>query len=234
VYLGEYFDLESAGSESFRKLNLPFRPAKSLKDLDERRLDWLRVMAHGGSAIAIPAAIQYCSKSNLTVPQWLVQAAAGQYPELLRTDVPKKRGRSVSLVDRYRQDMRDYARWDEVKTVRSKQSEIREEVDFLRANPKNASPSRLEDREKMLRWVGRSLKRAFECASMILAESSAFGGPDAIKSSYLKVEMVNRIQSQPLRYHILDADFLASIGIAPVNIRQVRVRKVVPLYDLTL
>ena len=211
-----------------------FRPAKSLKNLHERRLDWLRVMVHGGSAIAIPAAVQYCAKSSLTVPEWLVQAAAVHYPELLRSGVPKKRGRSVSLVDRYRQDMKDYARWDEVKTVRRNQIEMREEVDFLRANPKMASPSRLEDREKMLKWVGRSLNRAFECASMLLADDSAFGGPDAIKSSYLTVEKVNRTQSQPLRYHMFDADFLASIGITPVALRQGRARKVVPLYDLTL
>ena len=69
-------------------------------------------------------------------------------------DILKKRGRSVNLVDRYRQDMVDYARWDEVKTVREKQIEIREEVDFLRANPKKAPPHWLEDREKMLKWVG--------------------------------------------------------------------------------
>jgi fermentation-respiration switch protein FrsA (DUF1100 family) len=69
---------------------------------------------------------------------------------------------------------------------------------------------------------------------MLLADGSAFGGPDAIKSSYLTVEKVNRAQSQPLRYHMLEADFLASIGITPVALRQGRARKVVPLYDLTL
>jgi hypothetical protein len=215
-------------------MNMLFQPAEPLKDLHERRLDWLRVMVHGGSAIAIPAAVQYCSKNDVAIPPWLRQAAAVQYTELLRRDVPKKLGRSASLVDRYRQDMRDYARWDEVKTVREKQIEIREEVDFLRVNPKKAPTGWLVDREKMLKWVGRSLKRAFECASMLLADSSAFGGPDAVKSSYLTVEKANRTQSQPLRYHMLDEDFLLSIGIAPMSNRQGRARKVVPLYDLTL
>ena len=130
--------------------------------------------------------------------------------------------------------MTDYARWAEVKSVRRKQVEIKQEVDFLRANPKKASPGWLEDREKMLRWVGRSLKRAFECASMLLADDTAFGGTDAIKSSYLTVEGVNRTQSQPLRYHMLDEDFLASIGVAPIYRPRRQVRKVVPLYDLTL
>lgn len=210
------------------------QPADSLQDPHERRLDWLRVMIHGGSAIAIPAAIQYCSRSGLSVPQWLVQAVAAQYPELLRSNMPKKRGRSVNLVDRHRQDMVDYARWDEVKTVREKQTEIREEVDFLRANPNKASPGWLQDREKMLKWVGKSLRQAFECASMLLADTSAFGGPDAMKSSYLTVEKVNRTQSHPLRYHMLDADFLMSIGIEPIAFRRGQARKVAALYDLTL
>jgi hypothetical protein len=211
-----------------------FQPAESLIDLHERRMDWLKIMFDGGNAIAIPAAIQYCSMNDMAVPRWLIQATAAQYPHLLRTDAPKKRGRSVSWVDRHRQDMRDYARWDEVKCVREKQVEIREEVEFLRVNPTKASPGRAEDREKMLVWVGRSLKRAFDCASMLLAESDAFGGPDAIKASYLTVEKVNRTQSQPLRYHMLDERFLMSVGISPISHRKGRARKVVPLYDLTL
>jgi hypothetical protein len=211
---------------------MDFRTAESLEEFHRRSLEWLEAMFRGGSAIAIPAAIQYCAKHRLIAPAWLVTATAVHYAELLRSDVPKKRGRSVSLVDRHRQDMTDYARWDEVKTVREKQIDILDEVNFLRAN--KAPPGRLEDREKMLCWVGRSLKRAYECASMLLAETSAFGGPDAVKSSYLAVEKANRTQAQPLRYHMLDADFLASVGIEPISHRRLQVRKVVPLYDLTL
>jgi hypothetical protein len=213
---------------------MDFRTAESLEDFHRRRMEWLEGMLRGGNAIAIPAAVQYCSKHGLTVPPWLVTATAVHYAELLRRDVPKKRGRSVSLVDRYRQDMTDYARWDEVKTVREKQIEILDEVNFLRANLNKAPSGRLEDREKMLKWVGRSLKQAYECASMRLAETSAFGGPDAIKSSYLAVEKANRTKAEPLRYHMLDEDFLASVGIEPISHRRFQVRKVVPLYDLTL
>jgi hypothetical protein len=214
--------------------DVEFRAAESLQDVHARRLEWFEAMLRGGNAIAIPAAVEYCSKHHLDAPRWLVAATAIHYAELLRRDTPKKRGRSMSLVDRYRQDMTDYARWDEVKTVRENQIKIRDEVDVLRANPKRAPAGRLEDREKMLQWVGKSLRRAFECASMLLADTSAFGGPDAIKASYLMVEKVNRTQSQPLRYHMLDADFLVSIGIAPVASQQGPARKVVALYDLTL
>jgi hypothetical protein len=211
-----------------------FRTADSLEDFHARRLEWFETMLRGGSAIAIPATLQYCSKNALLVPSWLVGPAALYCAELLQRDIPKKQGRSTNLVDRYRQDMTDYARWAEVKSVREKQIEMKQEVNYLRDNPKKASPGRLEDREKMLKWVGRSLRRAYECASMLLAESSAFGGPDAMQSSYLTVEKINRCQSQPLRYHMLDEDFLASIGIAPASCPRRRVRKVVALYDLTL
>ena len=213
---------------------MDFRTAESLEDFHLRRMEWFEGMRRGGNAIAIPAAVQYCSKHDLAFPPWLVKATAAHYAELLRRDVPKKRGRSVSLVDRYRQDMTDYARWEEVKTVREQQIEILDEVNFLRANLSKAPSGRLEDREKMLKWAGRSLKRAYECASMLLAETSAFGGPDAIKSSYLAVEKANRTQAQSLRYHMLDEDFLVSIGIEPISHRRPQVRKVVPLYDLTL
>ena len=213
---------------------MEFRTVDSLEDFHARRLEWLETMFRGSNAIAIPATLQYCSKNDLLVPAWLVRPAASYCAELLRRGAKKKQGRSTNLVDRYRQDMIDHTRWAEVKDVREQQIGIKQEVSFLRANPKKASPGRLEDREKMLKWVGRSLKRAYECASMLLAESSAFGGPDAMQSSYLTVEKINRSQSQPLRYHMLDEDFLASIGIAPASCPRRRVRKVVALYDLTL
>ena len=57
------------------------QPAESLRDLHERRLDSLKVMVQGGSAIAIAAATHYCSRNDMTVPRWLVQADAAQYPD---------------------------------------------------------------------------------------------------------------------------------------------------------
>jgi hypothetical protein len=191
------------------------RTADGLEDFHQRSLDWLQTMFRGGNAIAIPAALQYCSKHGLAAPAWLTAAAATSFAESLRGGVASKQGRSSSTVDRYRQDMTDFTRWEEVKTVREKQVELLEEVRFLRANPKRAEAWWLEDREKMLIFAGRSLKDAFECAAVRLAKTSAFGGADAIRTSYFAVEKVNRTQSQPLRYHLLDPTFLASIGISP-------------------
>jgi hypothetical protein len=215
------------------EMEMEYRAAESLEDFHQRGLDWLEVMFCGGSAIAIPAGVQYCAKHDLDVPRWLAKATATHYAELLRGDVPQKRGRSGNLIDRYRQDMNDYMRWDEVTTVRKMQIEVREELNFLNANPGKAPAGRIQDREKMHRWVGRSLERAFECASMLLAETPGFGGPDAMRLSYWKVEKAGRIQGQALRYHMLDSDFLLSIGISQISHRTSRIRKVAPLYDLT-
>ena len=54
----------------------------SLEDLHARRLEWLETMLQGGSAIAIPAALQYCSKYDLLAPAWLVKPAAAYCAEL--------------------------------------------------------------------------------------------------------------------------------------------------------
>jgi hypothetical protein len=213
---------------------MEYRAAESLEDFHQRDLDWLEVMFCGGSAIAIPAGVQYCSKHDLHFPRWLAKATASHYAELLRCNVPGKIGRSANLIDRHRQDMNEYTRWDEVTTVREMQIEVRDELNLLKVNPRRAPAGRIRDREKMHGWVGRSLDRAFECASMLLAETPAFGGPDAIRLSYLKVEKANRDPGQALRYHMLADDFLRSVGIDQMPPRTHRVRKVAAFYDLTL
>ena len=213
---------------------MEYRAAESLDDFHQRELEWLEVMFCGGSAIAIPAGVRYCAKHDLHLPRWLVKATATHYSELLRGDAPQRRGRSANLIDRHRQDMNDYMRWDEVTTVREMQIEIRVELNFLRANPRKTPAGRLQDREKMQKRVGRSFERAFECASMLLADTSACGGPDAMRLSYRKVKKANRDQGQALRYHMLDNDFLLSIGIDQIPLRTNRGKKVAPLFDLTL
>lgn len=92
--------------------------------------------------------------------------------------------------------------------------------------------SHLEDREKHLAWVGDTLNRAFECASLLLRGTDSCGSPEAVKRSYLNVEANNRSGQQFCRYHLLDNSFLTKIGalksgvISPNSTR--------PLYELTL
>jgi hypothetical protein len=144
---------------------------------------------------------------------------------------PKKLGRSSGPVERYRQDLKDFARWDELFHLRLKQEELRENVELIRS--RGGALNGTHEEEKYLTWIGHSWERAYECASMLLRGTPAFGGPDAMKSSYLRVQLNNRKQTRPLRYHVFDSEFLAKIGIEHPSLWG-RGKKVIPFYNLTL
>jgi hypothetical protein len=203
----------------------------SLEEFHHRRLQLLEAMARGGSPIAISAALAYCHKHSLTVPPGFVGPAAQITMESLRKKRRGKLGRSAGPLDRYCQDMIDFARYDAACEVREKQKELPRELERL-GHLSNIPVSVIEDRKKMLTWVGKTWEMAFQCASMVLAETSAFGGPDAIKASYFKVKEAMLIPEQAYRYHILDPQFLASLGMKPFQLFG-RGRKVTPLFDLT-
>ena len=133
---------------------------------------------------------------------------------------------------RYRQDMVDYARWDQVTVVRQKQIEIREEVEELRAK-RNVPKSMLEEQEKKLAWVGKTLNRAYECAAMLLEGDEAYGSPEAMKRSYFQVKRNSGGPRHTLRYHLLDPRFLSRLGLKH-EIEMRPGRKKVPFYNLTL
>jgi len=150
---------------------------------------------------------------------------------LLKREKSTKRGRSCGAVARYRQDMIDYARWDQVMVVREKQKEILKQVQELRTIPK-VSKSMLDEREKMLAWVGRTLNRAFECAAMLLEGSVAYGSAEAMKRSYFQVKRNNRNPDQALRYHQLSRHLLLKLGVKESH--EIRPgKKTMPLYELT-
>jgi hypothetical protein len=134
-------------------------------------------------------------------------------------------------VARYRQDMSDYARWDQIMVVREKQRDILKQIQELRSLPK--VPKRLlDEHEKMLGWVGRTLNRTFECAAMLLEGTEAYGTPEAMKRSYFQVEAKNRDPNQALRYHQLSRRLLLNLGVKEAS--ELRPgRRSVPLYELT-
>jgi hypothetical protein len=118
-----------------------------------------------------------------------------------------------------------------IKEKPDKQEGIVQELRGLRSIP-NAPAILIENMDKTLAWVGKSLEQAFECASMLLKDTFAFGGPDAVKASYFKVKKAMRNPDQAYRYHMLDAEFLIGLGMKPVQASG-KVRKLGPLFDLT-
>ena len=210
----------------------PKRPFRSLTEVHNFQLGCFETMAGSGVVVAIAAALHYCRQHDLEAPRWVVAAADDLLCDLLRREKSNRRGRASGTVARHRQDMIDYARWDQVKEVRRRQIEIAEQVEELRGIS-NVPAKILEDRQKMLAWVGTTLNRAFECAAMILEGSEAYGSPDAIKRSYFQVDHNNRDPSQALRYHLLDPEFLRMLGLKH-EIEMRPGRKKVPLYELTI
>ena len=206
------------------------RPFNSLDELHETQLEYFKMMLDTG--VAVPAAMHYCTEHGLNAPPWLMRAATDLIVDLLKREKSKKRGRAASAVARYRQDMIDLARWDAIREVREKQKEFREDVEKLRTMP-NVRRDLLEERRKMLEWLGRGSLRAYECAAMLLIGTEAFAGPDAMKKAYGRVERNSVDPKQATRYHVLQPRFLRRLGLESLlNVKPGK--KFKPFYDLTL
>ena len=113
------------------------RPFASLEQLHANELACLETMAQSGVQLVVPAALHYCIQHELTPPPWLLPTVTEMLCGLLKREKSTKRGRSCGAVARYRQDMIDYARWDQVMVVREKQKEILEQVQELRKPPRS-------------------------------------------------------------------------------------------------
>ena len=186
-----------------------------------------RRVAEAGSELAPAAALHFCATYKADVPEWLIGLAADSYCRQLASNRPKKRGRSAGPLERYHQDMIDLIRWDTVGMAREMQKNAPGELSALE---EYSTPERyLGERMKLLRWYGRDWLRAYECASLHLRGTPAFGGPDAMKTSYCRVTKA----SNPLRYFLFQPEFLESIGLQHPS-RWGWSTKITPLFDLTL
>jgi hypothetical protein len=210
------------------------RSERAVDHLLQRELDQLRKIAEAGSELAPAAALFFCHTYGADVPTWLVSFAACGYCQQLNSKRPRKRGRSSGPLERYRQDMIDFMRWDTVITAREKQKESLERVSGIKQYYADIPASCTDEWRKMQLWLGRDWLRAFECASMMLRETPAFGGPDAMKASYCRVRKCFRhSKSSSRRYFLFHPEFLESIGMEHPS-RWLQSRKFTPLYDLTL
>jgi hypothetical protein len=180
----------------------------------ERRLLGHKAAWLAGDATALEAALHYCSKHSLPVPDWLRDLFVAGSPARLAAITAKKMGRSNSAAARKYTDMVHYARYDTVCEIREQQLLQQRTLDELRATP-NAPRHMILEKERMLRFVGRSLDDAFECASQLLDGTPARGKAGTIKRSYNLVARTSKNPDKAMRFMILDGDFLRSIKIVP-------------------
>jgi hypothetical protein len=191
----------------------------SLKKHHETELKKLKAMFRAGAAVAIPAAVHYCAEHGLVAPAWLTKASADLFCKILRLDTPKTIGRSNGLITRLRQDMIDYARWDQVDAFEDTLRHIRREIAKLRALPKTpyGLPQKreklLKEMEERLKELGTNLDCAYEYAAKNLKETEAARGVDAMEATFLKVRKRLKNRAQAMRYHQLDPRFLQKVGL---------------------
>ena len=196
--------------------------ARSIEEMHEDELHNCERAFNAGLIVAAGAAADYCEQHRLAAPEWVVAAAAKHLAIAWRKDAPKKRGRVSGAIAECRRYKIDFERADEVDGVRRKQVELREEVEALirLGEAKDAVSEKkrqllLDEKKKMLDWVGSDLARAFACASMILLEAGAdaSGGSDAVKASYLRVKKATRNPEEAMRYYQFSVRYLRQLGL---------------------
>jgi hypothetical protein len=202
-----------------------------LAALHEETLEHLRRCWH--RELAAVAALNYCRSYELNPPSWLIEATESVLCSYLTPKSLQKRGRASGSVARYLQDMVDYERWDVLREVRENQRELRQQVERLRAI-RPIPQLLLKEREKLMFWVGSSWLRAYECASMMLAQTASRGGPDAIKASYLRVTQNSRDPTQATRYYRFEPAVESKLGLRRPALRPRSGITNVPLYELVL
>jgi hypothetical protein len=202
-------------------------------DPNEVVLDELRILRRmRPRVIGVLAAYVYCVESALPFPAWLTHASIEQAAMQIR-GAPKKRGRATGDVQRFYQDTIDLVRWDAVKDVRRNQVEQSQMLSELEEDY-HAPIQLLLEKRKAVAWAGTTLERACECASMWLQDTRSFGGPEAIKRSYLLVERSMRMTGEldGYRYHVVPSRVFGMLGL-PDPAAVLPDRKFVPFYDLT-
>jgi hypothetical protein len=187
---------------------------RPLKLFYERQLLDHKAAWQAGDATALEAALHYCSKHSLTVPDWLRDLFVASSPARLAAHTAKRMGRSNSAAARKQADMVHYARYDTVCEVREQQLLQQRSLDEWRSTP-NTPRQMIREKEQMVRFVGRSLERAFECASELLCGTPARGEFGTIKRSYNLVVRASKKPDEAMRFMILESDFLRAIKISP-------------------
>jgi len=178
--------------------------------------------------IAYAGALHLCAQEGIAPPPWLVKVLDDLLTELLKRERSSKRGRSSGRVARHRQDLWDFERWcavDEVRRLRRQTSEDVKRLENEQANIRRQFAHVFKAHE----WLRYG---TFECASMYLAGTYAWGSPSAVRASYRRVQKRMSSRTAAFRHYLIPGDFLCRVGI-PYPLTLLPGNKLTPFYDLT-
>lgn len=177
---------------------------RELSDLHVEYLGVLCSMDRMGADIAVPAALHYCAKHNVSPPEWLVKRASDLLCSLLNPSTHKKLGRSGGIVERYRQDTIDHIRFEAIDDFRRQRALCEQQIEELVRIEGPAAKKMLADLELKRLTLGNTDQDLFDLASANL-RGAAGGGREAMKKAYQRFRSV---QDDSYRYHVLDPQFL--------------------------
>jgi hypothetical protein len=126
-------------------------------------------------------------QSGVSVPTWVLAFSLECVRRAAKLPI---RGRRGTPAARERQRFIDFVRWDMVSDIRRGQQEYREELSTLQRMlaDKKITRAHLDRICTARRDPGRTWDDAYDLASEMLADTFAFGGADAMKKSYLRVQ----------------------------------------------
>jgi hypothetical protein len=200
-------------SASERIIMLDQKRMNRISTFHDMELEKLQKAHESGVIIAVPAALHYCHEHDRVPPPWLIQAALDLLCDLLRREKSTKRGRSAGAVARYRQDMIDFVRWNEVTVLEENQQRSMELMSTYPTCPSPLEADIYTQEGAKAEWLGTSRSRLYHCVSEVLEKTDAFGSPESIKRSYLQVQRNERDPAKAFRYYLLPYPFLSKLGI---------------------
>jgi hypothetical protein len=182
------------------------------KALHDEEFERMNKAYRAGVIVAVPAALHHCREYQVSPPEWLVEAALHLLCDLLKRERSKNRGRSGGAIDRYRQDMVDFIRWDEVIALREHQQRSVRLMATYSTCPSSSEEDIYAEEAAKAAWLGCTLTRLYDCASETLERTEAFGSRDSIKRSYLTVERSSRHSLRAYRYCLFHALVVRMLG----------------------
>ena len=152
---------------------------------------------------------------------------------------PKGFGKFAKVRDEHLSLLIHYLRHDVVCEVRAQQTLLAKEVSETMKLPKSAyiklthtQKEVIRERQALLKWVGKSLEQAYDCAADLLKNTIASGKPSAIQRSYFEWQKISKQPEKIKRFHLLSQNVLKLLDIS-LDFPPLPVSKLVPLHDLT-
>lgn len=167
-------------------------------------------MIMAGHEIAIIEGLRYCEKYDVRPFSALLRAASNALLNHM-AGAPKRRGRSSSPLERYQQDMIDFARYEEVICIVEAREHLAAEIELLKTHSGTKARDRQREIEQTLTELGTGLEDAFSLASDRLKKKAERGTQETVRRSYYKVLNNSEHPTERQRYVVLNQKILSQL-----------------------